>query len=156
MATPHPSDLPILEKAISALNNVSANRRVSGDGLGDADITGLANPGTVELLATAIDAFVWHASDMHVAKGAAAALRIAGEPMFAIAAPTIGNVTTADGGGTLADVTEFFYCVCAIDRNGNLSAPSAEDSVTTGNVDDDSTNTIPWTESTGAMSYRVF
>lgn len=158
MATPHPSDQHILEKTVSALNNISHDRVVAGDGLSDARIAALANPATVSLLATSVDALAWHASDTHVRDGAAAAIRIAGEPMFALGAPTMGTVTTANSGGTLTNSTAYFYVVVPMDRNGNPGTPSAEGTVTTGSggAGNAHVNTIPWTDPTGGFSFRVW
>lgn len=124
----------------------------------DATLSGLANPGTVSLLSAAILAKSVHASDAHLKVAAAANLRLAAEPFFAMSPPTIGNVTTAvPGGGTLADAGTFYYAVQAIDRNGVGTVLSSEDSVVTGSGGgNDNVNTIPWTDVGGNFTVRVW
>lgn len=124
---------------------------------GVGTIAGVSNPGTIDGLCDAIEAKSVHASDAWALTSVASALRIAGEPMFSLAAPTIGNVTTATSGGSLADNTAYYYRVVAVDVNGNLSLPSSEDDVTTGTPGTNlNANTIPWTDSTGAFKIRVY
>lgn len=123
----------------------------------DATLTGLANPGTIALLNTAILAKSVHVSDAHLRDGAAANLRLAGEPFFAMSPPTLGTVTTADNGGSLADSLTTYYALVGIDRNGRSTVRSAEGSVATGGAaGNDSTNTIPWTDTGGNFIVRVY
>lgn len=125
----------------------------------NAVVAGLANPGTVSLLSTAILAKSFHSSDKHLRDAAAANLRLAAEPMFSMSPPTIGTVTTAVGGGAggIDDGLTIYYLLVAIDRNGNFSVASSEASVTTGTAGaNDNVNTIPWTDVAGNFTVRVY
>lgn len=123
----------------------------------NSTLSGLANPGTVALLNTAILAKSVHVSDVHLRNAAAANLRLAAEPFFSMSPPTMGNVTTAASGGTLVDSATIYYILVAIDLNGNFTVASAEDSVATGGAaGNDSVNTIPWTDVGGNFTVRVY
>lgn len=125
----------------------------------DATLTGLANPGTVALLSTAILAKSFHVSDKHLRDAAAANLRLLAEPYTAMTPPTIGTVTTAIGGGAggIDDGLTIYYLLVGIDRNGNFTVASAEASVTTGTAGaNDNVNTIPWTDTAGNFITRVY
>lgn len=154
MATPHPSDLHILENVIGALNDLN------GYGLTDAAMAALTNPATVDIMTTAINAIgTIHKSDEHHRTFGVAAINLAElGPSYRIAAPTIGALVLADVGGTLPDSTVYYYAVVAVDENGKLSYPSAEASqdTGTGGNPDEHTITVPWTEATGGFTYRVF
>ena len=125
----------------------------------NATLTGLANPGTVALLNTAILAKSVHVSDNHLKVAAAANLRLAAEPFFAMSPPTIGTVTTAVGGGAggIDDGLAIRYILQAIDLNGRFTTASSEASVTTGTAGaNDNVNTIPWTDVGGNFVVRVY
>lgn len=125
----------------------------------DATLTGLANPGTVSLLSTAILAKSVHKSDAHLRDAAAANLRLAAEPYVSMTPPTIGTVTTAVGGGAggLDDGLTIRYLLVGIDRNGNFTVASSEGSVATGTAGaNDNVNTIPWTDTAGNFITRVY
>jgi hypothetical protein len=147
---------------VAAINGTYTGRTITAGkmrvlkGLGDSDISGLSDPGTVSGLVSAIDAFSIHASDEHLRDMAVSALKLAAEPMFALNAPTIGTVTTATSGGALTNGT-YYYRVVAVDRNGKIGPASSEGSVTATGTNQ-SINTIPWTEptSTGGFTYRVY
>jgi len=154
----HPSDVHILENAVRALNSANGDRTVAADGLGDADVAALSNPATVALLVTAVEALPgFHRADYPSRAVLGSAIELAGKQYAAMRPPTIGNVTTADSGGSLADSLTTYYVVCAKDANGNISVPSDEDSVATGGAaGNDSTNTIPWTDVDGNFIVRVY
>lgn len=160
MGVIHNSDVPILENAIRALNSANGDRTVSADGFGDADVAALSNPATVALAATAIEALAgFHRADCPSRAVLGAAVRLAGKQYRTMSPPTIGNVTTAIGGGAggLDDGLTIYYAVAAVDANGNVSIPSAEDSVATGTAGaNDNVNTIPWTEVAGNFIIRVY
>jgi hypothetical protein len=158
MAGIHPSDVHILENAIRALNSANGDRTVAADGLGDADVAALSNPATVALLVTAVEALPgFHRADYPSRAVLGSAIELAGKQFSTMRPPTIGTVTTAASGGSLADSLTTYYALCAVDANGNTSIPSSEGSVATGGAaGNDSTNTIPWTDVDGNFIVRVY
>lgn len=74
-----------------------------------------------------------------------------------IANPTISSTSTATTGGTLADATEFFYTLTALNACGE-TAQSAEVNRTTGSSAGTNTITLNWSApaGTGITGYKIY
>ena len=74
-----------------------------------------------------------------------------------LAAPVNATFTTATTGGTLLDLTTYFYRVAAVNAQGGTSLASTETSLETGNsTANTNTLTVKWAAVTGATSYKVY
>lgn len=151
------SDLWILENCKYALD------LANGYGLSNSVVAGLTSSGegTVAKLVTAVNALsAWSAeTDAPTKRAIADAITVAGGPLFDVATPgTITSTLEDDSAGTLPDSHTFFYKVTAVDKWGNQTAPSAEDSQATGTGGalDAHQIVLTWTEVAGATSYRVW
>jgi len=144
---------PILEAAIAALNRAHNDLYATDDGLDDAAIAALSNPGTVTGLLAAILALPWAERNRAAKDWIYSALYNAANPIFAL----IASVTSATGstsGGSLSAGT-YQVRVTAFDRFGNESAPTA---AITSTVASGTSGSIPVVIPTtpGVERYRVY
>jgi len=74
-----------------------------------------------------------------------------------LAAPVNATFTTATTGGTLLDLTTYYYRVAAINSAGGSSLASTETSLETGNsTANTNTLTVKWAAVAGATSYKIY
>jgi hypothetical protein len=74
-----------------------------------------------------------------------------------LATPVNGTFTTATTGGTLLDLTTYYYRVAAVNASGGTSLASTETSLETGNsTGNTNTLTVKWAAVTGATTYKVY
>ena len=74
-----------------------------------------------------------------------------------LAAPVNDTFTTATSGGTLTDLTTYYYRVAAVNASGGTSLASTETSLETGNsTANTNTLTVKWLAVAGATSYKVY
>ena len=74
-----------------------------------------------------------------------------------LAAPVNATFTTATTGGTLTDLTTYYYRVAAVNAQGGTSLASTETSLETGNsTANTNTLTVKWAAVTGATAYKVY
>jgi hypothetical protein len=74
-----------------------------------------------------------------------------------LAAPVNATFSTATTGGTLTDLTTYYYRVAAVNAQGGTSLASTETSLETGNSGaNTNTLTVKWAAVTGATSYKVY
>lgn len=80
-----------------------------------------------------------------------------GNSVAQLAAPVNATFTTATTGGTLLDLTTYYYRVAAVNAQGGTSLASTETSLETGNsTANTNTLTVKWAAVTGATSYKVY
>ena len=74
-----------------------------------------------------------------------------------LATPVNAAFSTATSGGTLTDLTAYYYRVAAINAQGGTSLASTETSITTGNSTTNvNTITVKWAAVAGATGYKVY
>lgn len=146
--------LPTLEAAITALNLVNNDLLLTNDGLGDSDLTGLANPGTVTNLLTAIKAFPW--KEKHGARKdfIISAIELAANPIFPLIAVAT-SATPQTSGGSLADGA-YKIKVTAFDRFGKESAPIVELTATVSGGGGNGRIDVLFPATRGAVKFRVY